>query len=151
MADMNSKNSLLGPYGETIVKTMNDYWVVGKISNSREFYIALQQKNASLIDISEHPEVNIGRVSVELEERKFTSVSYLRSGLNGVTISIDCNFANGLLSTDPQYTELYLHTKPDLPAMAYLRNLHISKTVNCRSNLLQYYCGRSVFRFLLLV
>lgn len=52
MADMNSKNSLLGQCGETIVKTMNDYWVVSKTSNAREFYIALQQKNASLIDVS---------------------------------------------------------------------------------------------------
>ncbi|KAG5876888.1 hypothetical protein JTB14_003212 [Gonioctena quinquepunctata] len=53
MSDLNDKNSALGYSGETIVKTMNDYWVVCKTSNSREFYIALQQKNASLIDISE--------------------------------------------------------------------------------------------------
>lgn len=52
MADMNSEKKWLGHAGETIVKTMNDYWVVGKISNLREFYVALQQKNASLIDIS---------------------------------------------------------------------------------------------------
>ncbi|XP_044269860.1 vacuolar fusion protein CCZ1 homolog [Tribolium madens] len=53
MADLNNKKSLLGHSSETIVKTMNDYWVVAKNSNSREFYVALQQKNASLIDISE--------------------------------------------------------------------------------------------------
>lgn len=52
MADMNSRKAFLGSSGETIMKTMNDYWVVGKTSNCREFYIALQQKNASLIDIS---------------------------------------------------------------------------------------------------
>lgn len=52
MADMNAKKSYLGHSGETIMKMMNDYWVVGKVSNCREFYIALQQKNASLIDIS---------------------------------------------------------------------------------------------------
>jgi hypothetical protein len=52
MADMNSRRSLLGHSSETIVKTMHDYWVVAKNSNSREFYVALQQKNASLIDIS---------------------------------------------------------------------------------------------------
>lgn len=52
MADMNAKRALMGHAGETIVKTMNDYWIVGKISNLREFYIAIQQKNASLIDIS---------------------------------------------------------------------------------------------------
>ncbi|KAF2883661.1 hypothetical protein ILUMI_22533 [Ignelater luminosus] len=53
MADMNAKRALMGHAGETIVKTMNDYWIVGKISNLREFYIAIQQKNASLIDISD--------------------------------------------------------------------------------------------------
>ncbi|XP_063915286.1 vacuolar fusion protein CCZ1 homolog isoform X2 [Zophobas morio] len=53
MADMNNKRGLLGHSSEMIVKTMNDYWVVAKNSNSREFYVALQQKNASLIDISE--------------------------------------------------------------------------------------------------
>ncbi|KAF5280704.1 hypothetical protein FQR65_LT15014 [Abscondita terminalis] len=52
IADMNSKKDLLGYAGETIVKTMNDYWVVGKVSNLREFYVVLQHKNASLIDIS---------------------------------------------------------------------------------------------------
>lgn len=52
MADMNGRKSYLGNSGETIMKTMNDYWVVGKTSNCREFYVALQQKNASLIDIS---------------------------------------------------------------------------------------------------
>ncbi|RZC40479.1 vacuolar fusion protein CCZ1 -like protein, partial [Asbolus verrucosus] len=52
MADLNNKKSLLGHSSEVIVKTMNDYWVVAKNSNLREFYVALQQKNASLIDIS---------------------------------------------------------------------------------------------------
>lgn len=52
MADMKEQNPLLGYASETIVKTMNDFWVVSKISNAREFYIALQQKNASLIDVS---------------------------------------------------------------------------------------------------
>ncbi|XP_072399139.1 vacuolar fusion protein CCZ1 homolog [Diabrotica undecimpunctata] len=52
-AEMKANIPFLGSSGETIVKTMNDYWVVMKLSNNREFYIALQQKNASLIDISE--------------------------------------------------------------------------------------------------
>lgn len=52
IADMNARKSFLKNAGETIVKTMNDYWVVGKMSNCREFYVTLQQKNASLIDIS---------------------------------------------------------------------------------------------------
>ncbi|KAF5296062.1 hypothetical protein FQA39_LY12684 [Lamprigera yunnana] len=52
IADMNTKKDLIGYAGETIVKTMNDYWVVGKVSNLREFYVVLQHKNASLIDIT---------------------------------------------------------------------------------------------------
>lgn len=52
MAEMREMNPLLGYASETIVKTMNEFWVVSKVSNSREFYIALQQKNASLIDVS---------------------------------------------------------------------------------------------------
>lgn len=52
-AEMKGNIPFLGQAGETIVKTMNDCWVVMKTSNHREFYIALQQKNASLIDISE--------------------------------------------------------------------------------------------------
>lgn len=51
IADMNRRKSWLSPVGESIVKTMNDYWIVGKFSNFREIYIALQQKNASLIEI----------------------------------------------------------------------------------------------------
>lgn len=31
---------------------MNDYWVVGKLSNLREFYVVLHQKNANLIEIN---------------------------------------------------------------------------------------------------
>lgn len=52
MGDMNSNKHYLGDAGEIIVKTMNDYWIVGKLSGQREFYVALQQKSASLIDIS---------------------------------------------------------------------------------------------------
>ncbi|CAG9768042.1 unnamed protein product [Ceutorhynchus assimilis] len=53
MSDMKHTNSYLGLDGENIVKTTNDYWVFSKTSNLREFYIVLQQKNASLIGISE--------------------------------------------------------------------------------------------------
>lgn len=52
IADMNDEKDSVLPTGETIVKTMEDYWVVGKFSNQREFYVALSQKNSSLIDIS---------------------------------------------------------------------------------------------------
>lgn len=43
----------LSSTSETIVKTLNDYWVIGKISNSREFYIVIQHKNANLIEIND--------------------------------------------------------------------------------------------------
>jgi hypothetical protein len=38
--------------GEIILKTMSDYWVVGKLSNLREFYVVIHQKNANLIEIN---------------------------------------------------------------------------------------------------
>lgn len=63
MADMNSKNSLLGHSGETIVKTMNDNWVICKTSNAREFFIVIQQKNVNLIDISGKFKQNISLIN----------------------------------------------------------------------------------------
>ena len=36
---------------EIVIKTMSDYWVVGKLSNLREFFVVIQQKNANIIDI----------------------------------------------------------------------------------------------------
>lgn len=41
--------------GETIVKTTSDFWVVGKKSDSREFYVVINQKNANLIEINGKP------------------------------------------------------------------------------------------------
>lgn len=52
MINMNSNKKKMLPVGETVVKTINDYWVIGKFSNFREFYVVLQQKNASLIEVS---------------------------------------------------------------------------------------------------
>ncbi|KAJ1375125.1 hypothetical protein SESBI_51366 [Sesbania bispinosa] len=53
LADINADFMAREPTtGETIVKTMNDYWVVGKLSNLREFYVVLHQKNANLIEIN---------------------------------------------------------------------------------------------------
>lgn len=52
MADLNEHKDAMGYAGEIIVKTMKDYWVVAKVSNLREFYVGLQQKQANLIDIS---------------------------------------------------------------------------------------------------
>lgn len=37
--------------GEIVIKTMSDYWIVGKLSNLREFFVVIQQKNASIIEI----------------------------------------------------------------------------------------------------
>jgi len=44
--------SRMSTTGEIILKTMSDYWVVGKLSNLREFYVVIHQKNANLIEIS---------------------------------------------------------------------------------------------------
>jgi len=52
IADINKQKEHLEFAGETIMKTMHDCWVVGKISNMREVYVVLQQKNASLVDVS---------------------------------------------------------------------------------------------------
>jgi len=38
--------------GETIVKTVNDHWVVGNISNGREFYVTIQRKKTNLAEVS---------------------------------------------------------------------------------------------------
>lgn len=42
----------LGNYGEIIIKTTDDYWITGKSSNEREFYVIIHQKNANLKDIA---------------------------------------------------------------------------------------------------
>ncbi|KAK9881558.1 hypothetical protein WA026_016435 [Henosepilachna vigintioctopunctata] len=52
IADLNTNGSSIEDSTETVVKTLNDYWVVAKTSNYREFYIVEQQRNAHLIDIS---------------------------------------------------------------------------------------------------
>lgn len=44
-------NYRLKETGEIVIKTMSEYWVVGKLSNLREFFVVIQQKNASLIEI----------------------------------------------------------------------------------------------------
>jgi hypothetical protein len=44
--------SRMSTTGEVILKTMSDYWVVGKLSNLREFYVVIHQKNANLIEIN---------------------------------------------------------------------------------------------------
>lgn len=44
--------------GEIIIKTKSDYWIVGKISNLREFFVVIQQKNASIIEIDGNDSYN---------------------------------------------------------------------------------------------
>ncbi|XP_041362737.1 vacuolar fusion protein CCZ1 homolog [Gigantopelta aegis] len=53
LADINADLTRGNEDGETIVKTLSDYWVVGKKSDQREFYVVINQKNANLIDINE--------------------------------------------------------------------------------------------------
>ncbi|XP_063221463.1 vacuolar fusion protein CCZ1 homolog isoform X2 [Bacillus rossius redtenbacheri] len=53
LADINSDKSRMSSTGEVILKTMTDYWVVGKLSNLREFYVVIHQKNANLIEIND--------------------------------------------------------------------------------------------------
>ncbi|XP_022920945.1 vacuolar fusion protein CCZ1 homolog [Onthophagus taurus] len=52
MADICARKSVDDYASETIVKTLNDNWIIGKRSNLREFYVALQQKDANIKDIS---------------------------------------------------------------------------------------------------
>ncbi|XP_066998066.2 vacuolar fusion protein CCZ1 homolog [Anabrus simplex] len=53
LADINADKTRMPATGETILKTMSDYWVIGKLSNLREFYAIIQQKNANLIGIDD--------------------------------------------------------------------------------------------------
>lgn len=53
LADINADKARMSTTGEIILKTMSDYWVVGKLSNLREFYVVIHQKNANLIDIND--------------------------------------------------------------------------------------------------
>lgn len=53
ITDINGDTSRLKEAGEVIIKTMSDYWVIGKLSNLREFFIVIQQKNASIIQIDD--------------------------------------------------------------------------------------------------
>ncbi|ESO93330.1 hypothetical protein LOTGIDRAFT_216156 [Lottia gigantea] len=53
LGDINSDLTRDNEDGETIVKTASDFWVVGKKSDQREFYVVINQKNANLIEINE--------------------------------------------------------------------------------------------------
>ncbi|XP_014214259.1 vacuolar fusion protein CCZ1 homolog [Copidosoma floridanum] len=53
ITDIYSDTSRLKEAGEIVIKTMSDYWIVAKLSNLREFFVILQQKNASIIEIDD--------------------------------------------------------------------------------------------------
>uniref|UniRef100_A0A8C4TAB3 CCZ1 homolog, vacuolar protein trafficking and biogenesis associated n=1 Tax=Erpetoichthys calabaricus TaxID=27687 RepID=A0A8C4TAB3_ERPCA len=53
LGDINSDFSRVDDDEEIIVKTMTDYWVVGKKSDQRELYVILNQKNANLIEVND--------------------------------------------------------------------------------------------------
>lgn len=38
---------------ETIMKTMTEYWVIGKMSNNRQFYVTVERKKTNLVEVSE--------------------------------------------------------------------------------------------------
>lgn len=53
IADIHSDRKSLGSYGEIIIKTPDEYWITGKSSNEREFYVIIQEKNANLKEIAD--------------------------------------------------------------------------------------------------
>ncbi|XP_059052307.1 vacuolar fusion protein CCZ1 homolog isoform X2 [Achroia grisella] len=53
IANMHSDKKSLGNYGEVIIKIPDEYWITGKTSNEREFYVIIQEKNATLKEISD--------------------------------------------------------------------------------------------------
>ncbi|XP_034832366.1 vacuolar fusion protein CCZ1 homolog [Maniola hyperantus] len=53
IAGIHSERKSLGNYGEIIIKTPDEYWITGKSSNDREFYVIIQEKNANLKDIAD--------------------------------------------------------------------------------------------------
>ncbi|KAF9824871.1 hypothetical protein SFRURICE_001744 [Spodoptera frugiperda] len=53
IADIHTDKKSLGNYGEIIIKTPDEYWITGKSSNDREFYVIIQEKNANLKEIAD--------------------------------------------------------------------------------------------------
>ncbi|CAK1551126.1 unnamed protein product [Leptosia nina] len=52
IAEIHQDHKSLGKYGEIIIKTPDEYWITGKSSNDREFYVVMQ-KNANLKEIAD--------------------------------------------------------------------------------------------------
>ncbi|CAG9102520.1 hypothetical protein JYU34_005813 [Plutella xylostella] len=53
IAGIHADKKSLGSYGEIIIKTPDEYWITGKTSNEREFYVIIQQKSANLKEIAD--------------------------------------------------------------------------------------------------
>lgn len=53
ITDIYNDTNRLKEAGEIIIKTISDYWVIGKLSNLREFFVVIQQKSASIIEIDD--------------------------------------------------------------------------------------------------
>ena len=53
LVDIHSDFNQISDDGEMIMKNLADCWIVGRRFDNREFFVILNQKNASLVDISE--------------------------------------------------------------------------------------------------
>ena len=53
LTDVHSDFADTSEDSEVILKTRGDWWVVGRKSDQREFFVILNQKNANLIDIND--------------------------------------------------------------------------------------------------
>ncbi|XP_050436347.1 vacuolar fusion protein CCZ1 homolog [Adelges cooleyi] len=51
LVDISTQNSNMHPTCSTMIKTSNDNWVAGRLCNSREIYIVLNQKLTKLYDV----------------------------------------------------------------------------------------------------
>ncbi|KAK7579660.1 hypothetical protein V9T40_000289 [Parthenolecanium corni] len=57
LADISFDSKKKDSVGETIVKTYDDFWIIGQFCNEREFYVVTQQKNSTLIEISDEMKI----------------------------------------------------------------------------------------------
>ncbi|XP_041979571.1 vacuolar fusion protein CCZ1 homolog isoform X2 [Aricia agestis] len=53
IAGIHADKKSLGDFGEVIIKTPDEYWITGKSSNDREFYVVIYKKNANLKEIAD--------------------------------------------------------------------------------------------------
>ncbi|KAK6625709.1 hypothetical protein RUM43_006008 [Polyplax serrata] len=53
IADLNAEKTETDICGEVMYLTLNDCWLIGRYSNSREFYVIFTQKKGNLIEVTE--------------------------------------------------------------------------------------------------